>query len=178
MDRRRFLLTSLAGALAAPLDVDAQPAGIARIGLLSPVAPGAIPSPKPLRRRWQSKGSSSTRPCGSKPGKAIAWALADLEQWPRPAAPDVAQVERRLLAIAGDVRGTLEGGGPAARTVLSCVLGGRRVACEGFREPGRRGYRFSTGPIPYAAVFTDMRVPTRMPPNSRVRQVAVPLSPG
>jgi ABC-type uncharacterized transport system substrate-binding protein len=41
VDRRRFLLTSLAGALAAPLDVDAQqPARIARIGLLSPVTAG------------------------------------------------------------------------------------------------------------------------------------------
>jgi ABC-type uncharacterized transport system substrate-binding protein len=41
MDRRRFLLTSLAGVLAGPLDVDAQQtARIARIGLLSPVTPG------------------------------------------------------------------------------------------------------------------------------------------
>jgi putative tryptophan/tyrosine transport system substrate-binding protein len=41
VDRRRFLVTSLAGALAAPLDVDAQQtARVARIGLLSPVTPG------------------------------------------------------------------------------------------------------------------------------------------
>jgi putative ABC transport system substrate-binding protein len=44
MDRRRFLLTSLAGVLAAPLAVGAQPAGkIPTIGLVQPVAghPGA-----------------------------------------------------------------------------------------------------------------------------------------
>ncbi len=35
MDRRRFLLTSLAGALAAPLVAEAQPAKVARIGYLS-----------------------------------------------------------------------------------------------------------------------------------------------
>src|SRR5262245_11521171 len=37
MDRRRFLLTSLAGALGTPLTVGAQQAGkMARVGLLSP----------------------------------------------------------------------------------------------------------------------------------------------
>jgi hypothetical protein len=36
MDRRRFLLTSLAGALAAPLAVEAQPSGrVDRIGILA-----------------------------------------------------------------------------------------------------------------------------------------------
>ena len=35
MDRRRFLLTSLAGALATPLGSEAQPAKVARIGYLS-----------------------------------------------------------------------------------------------------------------------------------------------
>ena len=40
MDRRRFLLTSLAGALAAPLAAEAQPAGkVWRIGLLVPGPP-------------------------------------------------------------------------------------------------------------------------------------------
>ena len=38
MDRRRFLLTSLAGALAAPLAAEAQPAGkVWRIGFLTPI---------------------------------------------------------------------------------------------------------------------------------------------
>ena len=40
MDRRRFLLTSLAGALAPPLAVEAQPAGkVYRLGTLSPSGP-------------------------------------------------------------------------------------------------------------------------------------------
>jgi hypothetical protein len=38
MDRRRFLLTSLVGALAAPLAAEAQPAGkVWRIGILTAV---------------------------------------------------------------------------------------------------------------------------------------------
>jgi len=42
MDRRRFLLTSLAGALAAPLAAGAQAAGkVSRIGYLSPLSPAA-----------------------------------------------------------------------------------------------------------------------------------------
>ena len=36
MDRRRFLLTSLAGGLAAPLAAEAQQPGKKRIGLLGP----------------------------------------------------------------------------------------------------------------------------------------------
>src|SRR5262245_27207345 len=42
MDRRRFLLTSLAGALGAPLAAEAQQAGkVARVGVLFPVTPSA-----------------------------------------------------------------------------------------------------------------------------------------
>jgi hypothetical protein len=44
MDRRRFLLTSLAGVLAAPLAVGAQQAGtVNRIGYLGPTSASAIP---------------------------------------------------------------------------------------------------------------------------------------
>jgi hypothetical protein len=47
MDRRRFLLTSLAGALAAPPAAEAQPgAKVHRLGLLTPAAP-----------QWDTKGS-------------------------------------------------------------------------------------------------------------------------
>jgi hypothetical protein len=39
MDRRRFLLTSLAGALAAPLTTEAQPtSSVRRVGMLVPIA--------------------------------------------------------------------------------------------------------------------------------------------
>jgi putative ABC transport system substrate-binding protein len=41
MDRRRFLLTSVAGVLAAPLAAEAQPAKVARIGYLSPLSASA-----------------------------------------------------------------------------------------------------------------------------------------
>jgi len=41
MDRRRFLLTSVAGALAAPLAAEAQVGKVARIGLLSPAPASA-----------------------------------------------------------------------------------------------------------------------------------------
>ena len=46
MDRRRFLLTSLAGALAAPLAAEAQqPVKMARVGILSPTTPGPTTQP-------------------------------------------------------------------------------------------------------------------------------------
>src|SRR5687767_7988079 len=45
MDRRRFLLTSLAGALAGPLVAEAQPAGkVARIGVLLFGTPATDPN--------------------------------------------------------------------------------------------------------------------------------------
>jgi putative ABC transport system substrate-binding protein len=43
MDRRRFLLTSLASAVAVPLIAGAQPATIRRIGVLSPASSGPSP---------------------------------------------------------------------------------------------------------------------------------------
>jgi putative ABC transport system substrate-binding protein len=48
VDRRRFLLTSVAGVLAAPLAVEAQPAGkVARVGILSV---GTAPAPDEVAR--------------------------------------------------------------------------------------------------------------------------------
>jgi hypothetical protein len=42
MDRRRFLVTSLVGALAVPLGAEAQQAGkVVRLGFLSPMRPTA-----------------------------------------------------------------------------------------------------------------------------------------
>lgn len=49
MDRRRFLLTSLIGALAAPLAAGAQVTGkVARVGLLSP-------APSPPQRAFEGR---------------------------------------------------------------------------------------------------------------------------
>jgi hypothetical protein len=48
-------------------------------------------------------------------------------------------------------------GAPAARRLLlQRVLSGRRVACEPFREAGRRGYRFRATGSSAALQFTDM----------------------
>jgi putative ABC transport system substrate-binding protein len=47
VDRRRFLLTSLAGALAAPLAAGAQAGKVARVGILSV---GTAPSPEEVAR--------------------------------------------------------------------------------------------------------------------------------
>jgi hypothetical protein len=45
MDRRRFVLTSLAGAFAAPLGTKAQPTGtVARVGYVNPAHEGVISS--------------------------------------------------------------------------------------------------------------------------------------
>jgi hypothetical protein len=80
---------------------------------------------------------------------------------------DVTLLTARLTALGRDLRGTLASGGPDARRLLQRVLNGRRVACEAFREPGRRGYRFHAAGIPYAGAFDDMRSPTRLASHAR-----------
>jgi putative ABC transport system substrate-binding protein len=66
MDRRRFLLTSLAGALAVPLGAEAQTAKMPVIGVLSPWGP-SIP-PKGHREPFER----GLRELGWTPGSAIA----------------------------------------------------------------------------------------------------------
>jgi hypothetical protein len=56
MDRRRFLLTSLAGALAAPLAVAQQAAKVFKVGELHPG-----PAPKSARLRCARPGTSRAR---------------------------------------------------------------------------------------------------------------------
>src|SRR5262245_62946678 len=60
MDRRRFLLTSLAGALAAPLAAEGQQAGrLYRIGILSPAGvpdPSVATTPNLVPRHLQELG--------------------------------------------------------------------------------------------------------------------------
>jgi putative ABC transport system substrate-binding protein len=57
MDRRRFLLTSLAGAVAAPLAVEAQQAGkVYRVGMLNDIAPRAFPPLAIFERRMAELG--------------------------------------------------------------------------------------------------------------------------
>jgi hypothetical protein len=55
VDRRRFLLTSLAGAIAVPFGAEGQQAGaVHRIGLLGPGGPG--PGPEEFRRGLSELG--------------------------------------------------------------------------------------------------------------------------
>jgi site-specific DNA recombinase len=75
-------------------------------------------------------------------GKALARQLADLDV--RPVTVDSGALVARLTALAGDIRGLLDERGPRVRRLLQRVLAGRRVACEAFRESGRKGYRFTT----------------------------------
>ncbi len=61
----------------------------------------------------------------------------------------------RVAAVAAEFRATLKTAGPKARRLLQRVLNGRRVPCEPFREPGRRGYRFRAEEIPYSGLLSN-----------------------
>jgi putative tryptophan/tyrosine transport system substrate-binding protein len=56
MDRRRFLLTSLAGALAAPLAVEAQAGKVPRIAFLTTTSPGGSPTTDAFLRGLRELG--------------------------------------------------------------------------------------------------------------------------
>jgi|SRR5215510_5645167 len=80
--------------------------------------------------------------------------LADLANQAPRTPLDRKRVVARLVALSRNVRGVLAAGGPEARCVLQRILNGRRVACEPFREPDSRGYRFrATGT--YAGVLSS-----------------------
>ena len=88
MDRRRFLLTSFAGALAAPLAAEAQQAGkVYRIGYLSPSSPS---DPERLASPFGERGLAAfqqgLRELGYVEGKNIAiekrWAEGKFERLP------------------------------------------------------------------------------------------------
>jgi hypothetical protein len=107
--------------------------------------------------------------------KAIGRQLAEIEQHPRLVPLDQKRLAARLHAIGRDVRGALAAGGPGARRVLQAVLSGRRVACEPFREPGRRGYRFRATGSYAGALSNDVRSP--LAPPKVVGQVLAASSP-
>jgi len=88
MDRRRFLLTSLAGALAAPLAAEGQqPGKVYRIGYLSPSSPS---DPERLASPFGERGLAAfrqgLRELGYVEGKNIAiekrWAEGKFERLP------------------------------------------------------------------------------------------------
>src|SRR5215467_12790629 len=94
--------------------------------------------------------------------KELDRTLAALDTQPRPGSLDSTRLAARLQALGRDVRGVLATGGPEARLLLQRVLSGRRVACEPFREPGRRGYRFrATGS--YAAALSPAQNSNKVP---------------
>src|SRR5215468_4179344 len=100
-------------------------------------------------------------------GRDLDRRLAALDARPRPVSLDSTRLTARLQALGRDVRGVLATGGPEARLVLQRLLSGRRVACEPFRESGRRGYRFRASGS-YAAVLVCSQ-------NSN--EVKIPLGP-
>src|SRR5215472_6747727 len=101
--------------------------------------------------------------------KAIARQLAELERQQRAnVVPlDRTRLAARLQAMGRDVRGLLAAGGPETRRKLQRVLNGRRVACEPFREPGRRGYRFRATGTYAGALSNDIGGPNGI--RTRVR---------
>jgi putative ABC transport system substrate-binding protein len=75
MDRRRFLLTSLAGALAAPLTAEAQPAGKpVRIGWIS------VTSPERGSEEWRPLVERHLRQAGWNPRYELRYAAGDLDR--------------------------------------------------------------------------------------------------
>jgi putative ABC transport system substrate-binding protein len=77
MDRRRFLLTSLAGALAAPLAAEAQPAGKpVRIGWISVT----IQSPERGPEEWRPLVERHLRQSGWDPRFELRYAAGDLDR--------------------------------------------------------------------------------------------------
>jgi site-specific DNA recombinase len=96
--------------------------------------------------------------------KALERRVADLNG--RQAIPvDKAALRGRVAAVAAELRDALKQGGARARRLLQRVLNGRRVPCEPFREPGRKGYRFREEAIPYEGMFTDVGGPNGIRAN-------------
>jgi putative ABC transport system substrate-binding protein len=101
MDRRRFLLTSLAGALAAPLAAEAQPAGkMPRIAYLTTTAPGGSPTTDAFR--------SGLKDLGYVEGQNITiewrWGRGSTERFPDFAA-EVVSLKVDVIVAANDIAG-------------------------------------------------------------------------
>jgi site-specific DNA recombinase len=89
--------------------------------------------------------------------KAIDQQLAALDAQRHPVSLDSKRLAARLQELGRDVRSVLAQGAPdARRLLLQRVLNGRRVACEPFREPDQRGYRFRATGSYAGMLFTDM----------------------
>jgi site-specific DNA recombinase len=84
--------------------------------------------------------------------RALTAELANLADAARIAALDVKRVQQSLRARVADVRGLLGRRIPQTRQLLRKLLIGR-LECEGFVEPGGKGYRFR-GEATYAGLLT------------------------
>jgi putative ABC transport system substrate-binding protein len=103
VDRRRFMLTSLAGALAAPLAAGAQPTKILKIGVLSGDFPNDSPCVERVRRGLSDLGYVE----GRTHVLELRWAEGRTETFPRLAA-DLVKLKVDLIVSAA---------GPAALAV-------------------------------------------------------------
>jgi DNA invertase Pin-like site-specific DNA recombinase len=98
-----------------------------RIGrLIDALADGTLPGAA-IRERLQAETARQA---------ALAAELARAE-----ALPDPAGLKQALEAKAADLQALLAGDVQQGRAVLRALLAGP-LECEGFREPGRHGYRF------------------------------------
>jgi putative ABC transport system substrate-binding protein len=112
MDRRRFLLTSLAGALAAPLAVEAQPAvKVQRIGFLGPrSAPETLPFLEAFRQGLSELGWAEGR------NIVIEYRFAEGKDSRLPdLAAELAQVRADVIVAAGTA------GTAAAKTATGTI---------------------------------------------------------
>jgi putative tryptophan/tyrosine transport system substrate-binding protein len=131
MDRRRFLLTSLAGVLAAPLAAEAQQGDqISRVGYLSPGSPS-----DPVRLRRFSAFRQGLRDLGHVEGRNIAiesrWAGGNYDRYPALAADLVRVKSKVIVAVGGAATQATQQATKTIPIVMSVVLdpvGSRLVA--------------------------------------------------
>ncbi len=95
--------------------------------LIDALADGTLPG-EAIRERLQAETARRAAVTAE-----LAAGAADL--------PDPAELKRRLWAKAADLQALLAGDVQQGRAALRALLAGA-LECEGFREPGRHGYRF------------------------------------
>jgi putative tryptophan/tyrosine transport system substrate-binding protein len=131
MDRRRFLLTSLAGELAAPLAAGAQQGDqIPRVGYLSPGSPSDL-----VRLRRFGAFRQGLRDLGHVEGQNIAiesrWADGNYDRYPALAADLVRVKSKVIVAVGGAATQATQQATKTIPIVMSVVLdpvGSRLVA--------------------------------------------------
>jgi putative ABC transport system substrate-binding protein len=149
VNRRRFLLTSLAGVLAAPVTVEAQQGDqISRVGYLSPGSPS-----DPVRLRRFGAFRQGLRDLGHVEGQNMViesrWAEGDYDRYPALAADLVRVKSKVIVAVGGAATQATQQATKMIPIVMSVVLdpvGSRFVASLARPEgniTGSLGWRFS-----------------------------------